>query len=327
MDEFQFIKHIEQNFYRQSTIRKGTGDDAAVFTQNYQETVVAKDMLVENVHFSRKTMEPFHIGYKGLAANISDLAAMGASPAFYLVGISIPPNWSIKEIEDIYNGFKAISNHYGMDLIGGDTVSGNELVLSVTVIGFVNKNRIRYRHLAKDGDVVFVTGHLGDSQAGLHLLTSATSMERFNDVDYFIHRHRMPTPRVKFSKAIETIPRVSLNDISDGLASEANEIAEASQVDIIIFDKKIPSHPSYNQFPLNDQKKWKYFGGEDFELLGTVSPSDWSKLEEAARISDTRLSKIGYVSDKKDRSGRVYLERTGQSRIQLKKEGYNHLSR
>src|SRR5690625_4812517 len=132
MDEFSFINSIKQNHYRQSTIVKGIGDDGAIFRQTSQDIVTAVDTFVEDIHFSKKTVPPAFIGYRALAANISDLAAMCATPAFYLVSIVIPDTWSKDNIMEIFTGMKELANIYQMDLIGGDTVSGKELTISIT---------------------------------------------------------------------------------------------------------------------------------------------------------------------------------------------------
>src|SRR5699024_10384081 len=145
MDEFSFIDSIKQYTYKQSSLKKGIGDDAAVFRQPSEDIVTAVDTFVEGVHFSRKTMDSFHVGYRALAANISDLAAMGAAPAFYLVSIVIPKTWPIEEIEQIFFGMKDLAGIYKLDLVGGDTVSGKELTISITVIGYVDRNKARYR--------------------------------------------------------------------------------------------------------------------------------------------------------------------------------------
>src|SRR5699024_11560076 len=113
----------------------------AVFRQPSEDIVTAVDTFVEDIHFTRKTMDPFHVGYRALAANISDLAAMGASPAFYLVSIVIPKNWPTEEIEQIFFGMKDLDGLYTLELVGGDTVSGKELTISITVIGYVIRNK------------------------------------------------------------------------------------------------------------------------------------------------------------------------------------------
>src|SRR5699024_8531183 len=144
--------------------------DAAVFRQTHQDIVTAVDTFVEDIHFSKKTMQAYHVGYRVLAANLSDMAAMGAKPAYYLTSIVVPEHWSMGELSSIFKGMKSLASNYNIDLIGGDSVSGEKLVISITVIGFVDKNKARFRHDAQAGDIVFVTGTLGDSQAGFYIL-------------------------------------------------------------------------------------------------------------------------------------------------------------
>ncbi|WP_077296858.1 thiamine-phosphate kinase [Virgibacillus pantothenticus] len=321
MDEFTFIDTIKQNSYRQSSLIKGIGDDAAVFRQNTMDIVTAVDTFVEGIHFRKDTMSAFHIGYRALAANISDLAAMGSQPAFYLASIVIPRHWSSQEVQHIFQGMKEIATHYSMDLIGGDTVSGNELVLSITVMGYVAKEQVRYRGHAEIDDVVFVTGTLGDSQAGYHILTN--KME-YKDAAYFIERHRMPTPRVAFAACIPGNIRVALNDVSDGIANEAAEIATASKVSIQLHDEAIPVHDSFSQFSKEDQQQWKYFGGEDFELIGTVAPKNWEILVALAKQLNLPLTQIGKVFFETNHNY-VYIQKGNHQLERLLKQGYNHL--
>lgn len=320
MDEFTFIQSIKPSYHKQSTLLQGIGDDAAVFRQTTEDIVTAVDTFVDGVHFSEKTMSPFHIGYRALAANLSDLAAMGATPAFYLVSVVIPQS-SPFDIQVLFKGMNKIASAYKMDLIGGDTVAGKELSLSITVIGYTPKGKARYRHDASDRDIVFVTGTLGDSQAGLHILNNAG---HYINEEYYVNRHRMPSPRVEFAKGLSDLKRVALNDISDGIANEAAEIAEASKVNIILYGEKIPLSMDYHQFPKDMQRKWKYFGGEDFELLGTVGQSDWELVKKVAKQVNIPVTEIGYVQDKGRSNGQVWLKENSCIKP-LDKLGYVHL--
>ncbi|AIF42397.1 thiamine-phosphate kinase [Virgibacillus sp. SK37] len=319
MDEFSFIDSIKQRSYKQSSLLKGIGDDAAVFRQTSEDIVTAVDTFVEGIHFSRDTMQAFHIGYRALAANISDLAAMGATPAFYLTSLVKPESWHVQEVEGIFIGMKELANSYGMDLIGGDTVSGKQLTISITVIGYVPGGKARYRSVAQKDDIVFVTGTLGDSRAGLHLLTENNSYEH---TEFFIQRHRTPTPRVEFAKSLSKLSRIALNDISDGIANEAAEIAEASNVGILLYDESIPISPFYTQFSLKQQQEWKYFGGEDFELMGTVSAQEWPFVVQAAENTHTKISEIGIVTERSENSNVFMMKNNKKQR--LNKCGYTH---
>jgi thiamine-monophosphate kinase len=323
MDEFSFIKSIEPFSYKQSSIIKGIGDDAAVIRPSGQDVVTAVDTMVDGVHFSLETMEPYHIGYRALAANISDLAAMGSIPAFYLVSIVIPSNWSATGLEDLYSGMNDLASNYKMDIIGGDTVSGNQLSISITVIGYVDKDKARYRSAAQSGDVVFVTGTLGDSRAGLECLLKRSSINE-EDKAFLINRHRMPEPRAAFAQALYNIDRIALNDISDGIANEANEIAEASQVDVHLEKKQIPYTASLKEFFPDDYEEWMLSGGEDFELMGTVSSIDWPEIVKAAELSGVTVSQIGVVKDRQTETPKVYLHGDEKSEV-VTKSGYTHL--
>lgn len=319
MDEFSLINKIKQTYYRQPSLIKGIGDDAAVFRETAGDMAVAVDTFVEGVHFTKETMDPFHVGYRGLAANLSDLAAMGAYPMYYLVSITIPEHWKEAGIAEIFDGMKTLANKYGTDLLGGDTVSGGNLVLSITVIGKTEKDKARYRSDAVADDLVFVTGTLGDSRAGLHILQYAVEN---TDKAYFINRHRMPAPRIEFTQLLRNVKRMSLNDISDGLASEAHEIAEASKVSIVLEDQAIPVHPSLKEFLPQNQYNWKYFGGEDFELAGTVARKDWPHLQAAAKKLNLNITEIGYVINKSEEP--VYIKQENKWKP-LEKAGYIHL--
>src|SRR5699024_2896682 len=136
---------------------KGVGDDAAVFRTN-EDMVTAVDTFIEGVHFSSKTMNNFHVGYRALAANVSDMAAMGAMPIYYLVSIVIPKYINEEQVLKLFEGMDSLATIYNMDLIGGDTVSGEVLSISITIMGTVQKDGARYRHNAQINDIVFVTG-------------------------------------------------------------------------------------------------------------------------------------------------------------------------
>lgn len=321
MDEFEFIKSIKKQIYYESSLIKGIGDDAAVFQPSGYDVVTAVDTFVEDIHFSKKTTTYFQTGYRALAANISDMAAMGAYPKFYLVSVVVPDTFSDKHLLQIYAGMEKLASRYKIDLIGGDTVSGKQLVISITMIGYVSKGKARYRHLAKHNDIVFVTGTLGASSAGLHILLNDLTSERNKDL---IRKHQQPEPRVTFSTALQDIDRLSLNDISDGIANELYEIAEDSNVTITINDELIPIHPELKQFSLEKQNEWKYFGGEDFELVGTVSPDDWLRIEQIAEKISLQVTKIGKVTYNNESNGQVFLIKNDKKFL-LKKDGYIHL--
>lgn len=324
MNEFDLIKKIKQPSYRQSSLIKGIGDDAAVFHSSNNDIVTATDTFVDQIHFTSKTVNPWQLGYRALAANISDVAAMGADPLFYLVNIVIPKHITDSTVMDIFSGMERLASHYHLDLIGGDTVSGEQLMLSITIIGSVPPGKARYRSVALEGDVVFVTGTLGDARAGLQLLLQGTD-QKIQRKNKLIQKHQQPEPRVLFAQALQPLKRLALNDISDGVANELHEIAVASNVAIEIQDELVPISEELQQFPKAQQDEWKYFGGEDFELVGTVSRSDFPYVKKTGQKQGVKVTEIGSVAYNRNNVGKVFITKN-KERKQLEKHGYIHRS-
>ncbi|UOQ84308.1 thiamine-phosphate kinase [Gracilibacillus salinarum] len=323
MEEFDFIQSIKPAYYRQSSVIKGIGDDAAILRHTNSDIIMTMDTMVENIHFNEKTAAPFYIGYRALAANISDIAAMGGKPVSYLVSVTVPDRWAPQELQEVYKGMKELAHAYQMDLIGGDTVSGDQLSLSITVLGIVDNGKARYRNTAKEHDIIFVTGTLGDSAYGLHLLLNEQAQE---GSQYFINRHQMPTPRVSFINQSVPIERMALNDVSDGIANEANEIAASSHKGLLLDYDRIPYHELLAKYSPDNLYQWILSGGEDFELLGTVPLEDWDRLMDYANATGTMLTAIGTVVDDEKYNGKAWLRYQGDLKI-LDKSGYTHLKR
>ncbi len=321
-DEFAFIKDIQPSrlFHEEKVV--GIGDDAAIVSlEDGYEKIVCVDTMVEDVHFTRQTMAPFDIGFKALAANISDVAAMGGYPLYYLVSITIPKSWKPEELKEIYDGMKQLGDQYEMDLIGGDTTSGKTMVLSVFVIGKVETGKRLLRSNAKEGDVVFVSGTVGDAAGGLDILLHNGSEP--GAYPSLITKHQQPKPQVSLGRILCSYERVSLNDVSDGLASELLEIAEASQVDILINKETIPISDDLRDFNAEKAFSWAMTGGEDFELVGSIPKKDWALLQEECLRSGISITRIGTVHTG---TGQVVLK-TDEGKQKLKKEGYNHFNR
>ncbi|MEH7381986.1 thiamine-phosphate kinase [Bacillus sp. JJ1533] len=325
-DEFHFIDQIKPKRVSRTGLIAGIGDDAALFRPTqHMEQIICMDTMVEGVHFNSHTMNPYQIGYKALAVNISDIAAMGGIPTYYLVSIAIPNGWNEADLLSIYEGMAMLADKYAMDLIGGDTVSiAENLVITVTVLGEVEKGKHFLRSHANPGDIVFVTGTIGDSAAGLNLLLNNGRNHSFTGLEErLIKKHQYPSPRVEIGRLLSTFERVSLNDISDGLASEANEIAKASGVTLVLDSDKIPlSEAILRQFK-DGALKFALYGGEDFELVGTMAASDWDILQKKAKEHGYILSKIGTVSEG---ASAVFLNLNGQLQ-KLEMKGYNHFTK
>lgn len=320
MDEFKFIETIKPNYYQQSSVIKGIGDDGAIVQPpSGTQLIIATDTMVEHVHFSFDYMSLEDVGYRVLAANISDLAAMGSFPLYYIVNISSPKSFANSSLVKLINGMKELAGLYQMDLIGGDTTSSEQLVITVTVFGAVLPNKSRLRNLAQAGDVVFVTGNLGEVGYGLHLIHH----QKFDPENYFIKKHIRPVPRMDFVEKTKDIKRICLNDVSDGISSELNEIAESSNVLIEIDWSSIPIHEDMQSVEKDLLKRFALSSGEDFELVGTCSPNDWKIINKTCVSQNLKVTKIGDVFPSKNNQSEVYIK-DGMQKIKLGREGYQH---
>lgn len=324
-DEFAFIRSIIPKTTYQQSLIQGIGDDAALFLNDERyETVVAVDTLVEGVHFKKSTLSSFDLGYKALAVNLSDLAAMGALPLYYLVSIAIPrTRWSEIELSDLFKGMNELAKTFQVDLIGGDTVStSSALVVSVTAIGKVERNRHLLRSQARPGDFIFVTGSVGGSSAGLSLL-----LEKSKDYPYceqemlLIEQHQRPKPQIYAGRIFAELNcRVALNDISDGIASEAYEIAEASKKKLVLDYEKIPKHPALQLFSRYEIEHFVLYGGEDFQLIGCLSQSNWDHVKTMFEEANIPITLIGHVEAGE---ADVQIMKNGVME-KVDKRGYNH---
>ncbi|HJN58802.1 MAG TPA: thiamine-phosphate kinase [Dehalococcoidia bacterium] len=271
----------------------GIGDDAAVF-RSHEFATQSTDALVENIHFDLSYTSFYNLGWKSIAVNQSDLAAMGSSSKYFLVTIGVPKSIERKNLKELYIGFKDILAFGGGQIIGGDLVRSNELFVSIAATGFCqvknNKPLIMKRNCAKPGDVIAVTGFLGDSSGGLTLLK-----KRVKNFEYVKNAHFKPKPKIKESQIFSKMGIKSCIDISDGLFTDATRISEASKVSIIIDTDKIPvSQELKEAFPTN-WKNQALNGGEDYQLLITGKNELITKIKNE---NDLNLTIIGNVENK-----------------------------
>ncbi|MDH4261166.1 MAG: thiamine-phosphate kinase [Gammaproteobacteria bacterium] len=307
IQEFPLIRQLQHRHERRSPlIRKGIGDDAAVVsipTGNW--AILTTDLLTEGVHFDLRTASPASVGYRATMANLSDLAAMGAIPRFLLISLAIPPAISRVDIHALYRGLMSACDQHDVRLIGGDTSSSRQgLFLSITLLGTTPKGRALFRRGARVGDGIYVTGTLGDSLAGLQLLTSRTSSRQGTtlkriDCNYLIDRHRHPTARVKEGLWLNRSQlATSAIDISDGLSGDLRHVCEASRIGADIELSRLPVSPAcwaYADKQQVDPCALALAGGEDYELLFTVAPHNEQKLERQARARRFLVTRIGTI--------------------------------
>lgn len=321
--EFGLIDQIKENtIYDQASVLVGIGDDAAVTVPTPQRLqLLTTDMLVESVHFDLTSSSPYQLGYKAVAVNFSDIAAMGGKPKHVLVSIAIPSYVDVEFITKLYDGMKSICQEFGANLVGGDTVSTpGGLVINVAVTGEVMPEDVVRRSGAKVGHVVAVTGTLGDSALGLKLTTMAQWPNDDESALVLINRHLMPKPQVLLGQKIAQTKASSMNDISDGLASELNEIAKASHVGMHIEEKLIPISKESKKIAaaLNiNPYEAALYGGEDFQLVFTIDREKLAQLQQ--ENPELSLTLIGEVVAETG----VTLLRENQ-RSALEPKGYNH---
>lgn len=332
--EFSLIDKICSSFEVQNPdyTKKSIGDDAAVLAlqdSKNEQIVVSKDILCEGVHFSLVYCPLKHLGYKAVAVNLSDIAAMNATPKQILVGIGISNRFSVEAIEELYKGIELACKRYNVDLVGGDTTSSaSGLFISVTVIGVANKERLTYRSGAKENDLICVSGNLGAAYSGLLLLerekteflANPNMQPDFKDFSYTLERQLKPEPRLDIVEALaqNQILPTSMIDISDGLSSELLHICKASDCGCMIYENKIPvdleSCKALNIFNINPTTA-ALNGGEDYELLFTIAQKDYEKLK---KIEDVSI--IGHIVEKNQ--GCMLVPSTG-SLIPLTAQGFD----
>jgi thiamine-monophosphate kinase len=307
LGEFGLIDHLTKDIkiYNQSTVM-GVGDDAAVIDLGNEYQVITTDLLCEGVHFDLSYVPLRHLGYKSVAVNISDIAAMNAIPQQITVGIAISNRFSVEALEEIYAGMRLACENYKVDLVGGDTTSSRTgLVISITAIGRVEKEKIALRSRAAKGDIICVTGDLGGAYVGLQVLEREKQVFMANPEvqpeltgkDYIIQRQLKPEARMDVIFELRDLGVVptSMIDISDGLASEIMHICSRSGVGARIYEDKIPVHgETYNtaaEFNLSPATV-ALNGGEDYELLFTIKQSEFEKVKYQPDIAY-----IGYITE------------------------------
>lgn len=327
LGEFGLIDRIKEGcLIRPERVVKGIGDDAAVLLSPAGYLILAStDMLVEGIHFTLDTATPFELGYKAAAVNISDIAAMGGLPEEILISIGLYPYQEVEFVDELYRGIKECCRQYGVNIIGGDTVSSPKaLIINIAILGKVEAERVLYRSTARPGDVILVTGDLGGSAAGLDLLLDPRPVPA--DVAAALRkRHFQPTPRVQEARvAVTTGGLTSADDISDGLAGEIREVTKASGVGAILYAEKIPILPAVREVAAiyaKDPLDYALFGGEDFELLWTCRPGAVEDIcREVMSRCGTPVTVIGEVVPAEEG---LSLIREGQ-KAPLPRGGYNH---
>jgi len=330
LGEFGLIEKLRKLVGRSPrSVVRGIGDDCAVLELNPKEYLLfTTDALVQGIHFDLKYFPFYFVGWKGMVANISDVAAMGGTPQGAIITLGLPGNAKVEQVEDIYRGAKAASKSYDCPIIGGDIVkSPNRLFLSLALVGKAKKRDLKLRSGAKPGDILAVTGSLGASEAGMRLLRrrKKIGLKELNTLSRKApySSHLKPKARLKEVKAlVETFAVSSMIDLSDGLASDIHRIKEESGVGAEIFETSLPIAASTRKAAEKlglSPLKLALFGGEDYELLFTIPRRELEKAQN--KKLDFPVSIIGRILPRK--MG-ISLVDTSYRRNLLAPKGYAH---
>lgn len=328
LGEFAFVDRITKPFA--STIAQGIGDDAAVIEIGGKSVVLSKDLLLEGIDFDLIYTPLRHLGYRSVVKGISDIAAMNVIPKYIMIAIGISTRFQVEDIEELYAGIKIACDEYEVELIGGDTsASLTGLTISVTAIGEGDKEDICTRKGAHITDIICVTGDLGAAYLGTkllerekHILTDIGGVKpKFDGFEYQLERALKPrcrTDLVKHMKSISLRP-TSMIDLSDGLASDLKQLCKASDCSANIYLDKLPiTDTTYDLAKElgSDATIAAMNGGDDYEMLFTISINDYDKI-----IGIDGISVIGHITDK---SNTLVLVSPDGAEIEITAPGHKH---
>lgn len=333
LGEFGLIDRIRRKFpitHKNSVC--GIGDDAAVMDAGDEYLLLSTDMLVEGIHFDLTYTPLHHLGYKSVAVNVSDIAAMNGKAEQITVSIALSNRFSVEAVDALYQGISAACQNYKVDLVGGDTTSSaSGLVISVAALGRVPKAKVAYRKGARENDILCVTGDLGGAFMGLQVLEREKEVFLSNPemqpglekYDYIVGRQLKPEARTEIIFDLEEfgIIPTSMIDVSDGLASDVLHLSKESGVGVRIYEDKIPidqqAYETAVEFKL-DPVTCALNGGEDYELLFTIGKEDQDKIKNHPDVH-----MIGYIHARPNEN--VMITRQGTV-VPLRAQGWDHFT-
>ena len=309
-----------------ASIIAGIGDDAAALKVSGNNILLTtSDILIEDVHFNLSFTDSYQLGRKALAVNLSDIAAMGGTPRFFVVSLALPAHITVSFIDDLYRGIMDVASEFSASLVGGDSnASPQKLMIALTVLGEVHQDHLLKRSGAQAGDSIFVTGTIGDAALGLMYLQTDHAVTAQTPASRLVAKHRSPIPRVKEGKVLaDNGLASSLIDISDGLLTDLKRILTASGKGATVWLEKIPLSSEFKQAdtPLHCNKiEYALTGGEDYELIFTCPPPKESLLSQAASRAEFTITKIGTITDSQE----LVLLDHNEEPYPLGRLGYDH---
>ena len=291
LGEFGLIKRIRRTMPTSRDVGLGIGDDAAWVKAKTDSFLVTADLLLEDVHFDLSWTSLSDLGYKTLAVNLSDIAAMGGVPAYLTLSLGVPRHITSEKLERFYRGIKSLAVQHNVAVIGGDTSIADKLLISACLIGHAPYRPIR-RSGARPKNDIYVTGTLGDSALGLQLLKNG--MVRKKGAGYLLNRHHKPTPRLAIG-ALLARKRLAtaMIDVSDGLLQDLGHICTASLIGALIWEEALPLSGAYRKLAGNEGTRYALSGGEDYELLFCARRRDRKLIDHLQHQLKVRLTRIG----------------------------------
>ncbi len=324
--EFGFIDRIRADtLVRPGNVIKGIGDDCSVFRSTPGlVTLLTTDLLVGGVHFRLERTPPHKLGRKSMAVNLSDVAAMGGTPREALVSVAIPDTVEVETLDAIYDGMKSMAREFGVNLLGGDTTASRDhLVINVALVGEATEREVLYRSGARPGDIIFLTGPVGDSAAGLDILLADRSFEA---KDALLEAHLNPYPHVRAGRIIAGLGVAhSMIDVSDGLAGDVGHICAESRVGAVLEEERIPTTEAFRAYCARfglDPLPLMLNIGEDYVLAGTAPEKAAGVLAEALESGGCRFFPVGRIVGE---TGLRLLSRDGSART-IRPGGWNHFA-
>ena len=306
---------------------RGIGDDCAVVPKDETYSyVISTDSFIEGVHFLKEKSNPADVGYKALAVNLSDIAAQGAHPKALFLSWSLPPSTELDWIQDFLKGFSDLARQCNVMLLGGNTSSSlRDIAIQVTILGEQENQKIKLRSGAQVGDLICVSGPLGDSRAGLSILLKDSDRNKSDLEKRLLRRHQVPHVRVQQGVFLAEHSSVhSMMDLSDGLSQDLGKILNSSKVSASIDVAKTPFSTDLQDYALQNKQdvfEMALLGGEDYELLFTINPHEFEilKKEYENKFSET-LYDIGQI---KSGNSEIQFLKDNQSWF-LRNQGFKH---
>jgi thiamine-monophosphate kinase len=325
LGEFGFIDRVASSF--QGLLKEGftgIGDDCAVLPKNESQVlVVTTDMLAEDVHFYRSKISARELGFKSLAVNLSDIAAMGGKPESSFLSLGVPADTDISWLDGFFDGYRELSLKENVMLCGGDTISSDRIVINVTIIGSAEKSLLRMRSMAAPGEIICCTDNLGDSAAGFRILQQ--DLAGGEDENFLVRRHHCPVPGVAEGQWLARRRGVrAMIDISDGISSDLRHILRASSVGASLDLERIPLSRQLRS--VSERHQWDPLdlavnGGEDYCLLLTVDSGEFENI--SAAFEETFRRPLTAIGGTDDMAGDLRLFLNGKQ-VRCNGSGFHH---